>query len=177
MLVFTLVFVPALIAGLDALQITSIPGRATDMLAMVMHAIPNIFAAVLILLGTWSVVRFAYGLLGRLWANVGADSLPAKMGVGPVFTDGLTPSVLTPRIMVFFAMLCATVEAAYRLDFTPVEHLVAVFVNFGGKVCVNMAFTLVFGAVAVAVALSFGLGGRDAAGRQMEHWLSELRKD
>lgn len=42
---------------------------------------------------------------------------------------------------------------------------------------VNMAFALVFGAVAVVIALSFGLGGREAAGRQMEHWLSRLRKD
>jgi hypothetical protein len=36
---------------------------------------------------------------------------------------------------------------------------------------------LTLGAVAVAVALAFGLGGREAAGRQMEHWLSRLRKD
>jgi hypothetical protein len=42
---------------------------------------------------------------------------------------------------------------------------------------VNLAFGLTLGAVAVAVALSFGLGGREAAGRQMEHWLSRLRKD
>ena len=42
---------------------------------------------------------------------------------------------------------------------------------------VNLAFLLTFGAVAVAAALSFGLGGREAAGRQMEYWLSKLRKD
>ena len=36
---------------------------------------------------------------------------------------------------------------------------------------VSLAFLLTFGAVAVAVALSFGLGGREAAGRQMEYWL------
>ncbi len=41
---------------------------------------------------------------------------------------------------------------------------------------VNLAFGLAFGAIAVAVALSFGLGGREAAGKQMEHWLSKLRK-
>jgi hypothetical protein len=40
---------------------------------------------------------------------------------------------------------------------------------------VNLAFGLTLGAVAVAVALSFGLGGREAAGRQMEHWLGRLR--
>lgn len=42
---------------------------------------------------------------------------------------------------------------------------------------VNLAFGLTLGSVAVAFALSFGLGGREAAGRQMEHWLSQLRKD
>ncbi len=40
---------------------------------------------------------------------------------------------------------------------------------------VNLAFGLTLGSVAVAVALSFGLGGREAAGRQMEHWLGRLR--
>ena len=41
---------------------------------------------------------------------------------------------------------------------------------------VNMAFGLTLGAVAVAIALSFGLGGREAAGKQMEYWFSRLRK-
>lgn len=40
---------------------------------------------------------------------------------------------------------------------------------------VNMAFGLALGGVAVAFALSFGLGGREAAGRHMEHWLAKLR--
>ena len=40
---------------------------------------------------------------------------------------------------------------------------------------VNLAFGLTLGAVAVAVALSFGLGGREAAGKQMEHILSKFR--
>ena len=42
---------------------------------------------------------------------------------------------------------------------------------------VNLAFGLLFGAVALAIALSFGLGGREAAGKQMEYWLAKLRKD
>ena len=41
---------------------------------------------------------------------------------------------------------------------------------------VNLAFAFTFGTVAVALALSFGLGGREAAGKQMEYWLSKLRK-
>lgn len=41
---------------------------------------------------------------------------------------------------------------------------------------VQLAFALSFGAVAVAVALSFGLGGRESAGKLTEHWVSRWRK-
>jgi hypothetical protein len=36
---------------------------------------------------------------------------------------------------------------------------------------VNLAFALLLGAIAVAAALAFGLGGRNAAGRELEAWL------
>jgi hypothetical protein len=42
---------------------------------------------------------------------------------------------------------------------------------------VQLAFALSFGAVAVAVALSFGLGGREAAAKLAEHWVSRWRGD
>lgn len=41
---------------------------------------------------------------------------------------------------------------------------------------VNLAFGLLLGAVAVAIAISFGLGGRDVAGEQLKEWLGELKK-
>lgn len=40
---------------------------------------------------------------------------------------------------------------------------------------VNLAFGILLGAVAVATALAFGLGARDVAGRQVEHWMSDLQ--
>ncbi len=45
-----------------------------------------------------------------------------------------------------------------------------------GENIVNLAFGLTLGAVAVAFALSFGLGGREAAGRHMDDFLKNLRK-
>jgi hypothetical protein len=42
---------------------------------------------------------------------------------------------------------------------------------------VQLAFGLTLGSVAVAVALAFGLGGREAAGKLLEHWLAKLKKD
>lgn len=40
---------------------------------------------------------------------------------------------------------------------------------------VNLAFGLLLGALAVAVAISFGLGGRDVASEQLRDWLSTFR--
>ncbi|MEL7338971.1 MAG: mechanosensitive ion channel [Bacteroidota bacterium] len=42
---------------------------------------------------------------------------------------------------------------------------------------VNLAFGLTLGSSAVAAALAFGLGGREAGGRQMEYILKRFRKD
>jgi hypothetical protein len=42
---------------------------------------------------------------------------------------------------------------------------------------VNLAFGLTLGAVAVAVALAFGLGGREAAGRLASRWADCLCRD
>lgn len=42
---------------------------------------------------------------------------------------------------------------------------------------VNLAFGLLLGAVAVAIALAFGLGGRDVAGEQLREWLSSFKRN
>jgi hypothetical protein len=232
--VFILIFIPSLIAALDALRIDAISRPATDMLDRFFLAVPDIVAAAVILLVTWYVARFAATLISRLLAGVGFDLLPQKIGLAHAFRAESSPSLLVGRVAVFFAMLFATVEAANRLGFTQVRDVVTMFINFGGDVLlgsvilvvgfwlanlahrvigeasgehttglakvarfailgvvvamglramgiaddiVNLAFGLTLGAIAVAVALSFGLGGREAAGRQMEHWLSSWRKE
>jgi hypothetical protein len=165
-----------------------------------------------------------------LLANISLNKLPVRVGLESYLSDNFKPRDLVACLMVFFAMLFATVEAAHRLDFVQVEEWVGRFIQFGGDVLlgvaillvgfwlagalyrailrgagedaagvaciaryvvlglvlaiglsamgisddiVNMAFVLVFGTVAV-VALSFGLRGREAAGWQMDYWLSKL---
>ncbi len=233
-IVLILVFVPALIAALDVLRIEAISRPATDMLGKILAAVPNIVAAALILAVTYYVARFAAGLVARLLAGIGLDTVPEKLGLASAFAGGMRPSRLVSMLVLFFAMLFATVEAANRLEFTQVRDVVTLFIKFGANILlgatiltigfwlanvahsvikradtthseslasiarvailglviamglramgiaddiVNLAFLLTFGAVAVAVALSFGLGGREAAGRQMEYWLAKLRRD
>ncbi|MGH8662255.1 MAG: mechanosensitive ion channel [Burkholderiales bacterium] len=232
-LVFIFIFIPTLIAALDALQIEAVSRPATDMLAQILGAVPNIVAAGLILVVTWYVARFASALVSRLLNGMGLDTVPEKIGMGRTLSGPFTPSTVVGVVILFFAMLFATVEAANQLQFTQVRDVVTTFISFGGDVLlgaailligfwlagiayaaitrtgadnakglgrlaqvaiigvviamglramgiaddiVNLAFGLAFGAIAVAVALAFGLGGREAAGRQMEYWLSKLRK-
>ena len=233
-LVFIFVFVPSLIAALDALKIEAISGPATQMLTQILAAVPQIVAATVILLLTWYVARFAARLLSSLMESAGVDSLPQMLGLGEALSGNSRPSQLAAWLVTFFAMLFATTEAADQLGFGQVREVVTSFIRFGGDILlgsvimvigvwlsnlaydainkadsthssglagvariailglviamglramgianeiVQMAFGLTFGAVAVAVALSFGLGGREAAGKLMEHWLSKWRKD
>lgn len=232
LLVYILILVPALTAALNALQIAAIAAPATEMLNAVMAAIPNIFAAGIILGIAYFVSKLVAGLVSELLGGMGFDELPAKFGIGGAFGGDTTPSQLVGRILIFFVMLFASVEAANRLGFVRMADLVAIFIHFGAEILlgsviiavgfwlsnlahgaitrvsgpqsaaiasvarfgilglviamglrqmgladdiVNLAFGLTLGAVAVAVALSFGLGGREAAGRQMEYWLAKLR--
>lgn len=231
--VFLVVFVPSLISALDALKIEAISRPATEMLSMLMLAVPNIIAAGLILVITWLVARFASRLIASLLAATGFDSLPERINMTHAFVK-IPASTFVGHILFFFAMLFAVVEAASQLGFAQVSDIVTTFIHFGGDVLlggtilvvgfwlanvayvaidkasgehskglariarfailalviamglramgiaddiVNLAFGLTLGAIAVAVALSFGLGGREPAGKLMEHWLSKLRQD
>ena len=186
----------------------------------------------IILTVAYVVSRFVGGLTTELMQGVGADRLPAQLGLQGMFGERMTLSGLTGKLIVFFAMVFATMEAANLLGFVKVSELVARFIEFGGQVLlgilniaigfwlsrvaaeairgltsgteflaglalfailglvfsmwlramgiaddiVNLGFGLTLGAVAVAVALSFGLGGREAAGEQMSHWLRRMRE-
>lgn len=232
LLVFVLVFVPSLIAALDALKVDAISRPATNMLDQFLSAVPNILAAVAILVITWFVASFVSKLLASLLASLGFDTFPSRIGMAKPFET--TPaSTVVGRLVFFFAMLFATVSASDVLGFQQVSGIVSTFILFGGDILlgsailiigfwlsnvacsaiksassegsataaniarfailalvlamglramgiaddiVNLAFGLTLGAIAVAVALSFGLGGREAAGKLMEHWLSKFRQ-
>ncbi len=233
MLVFLVIFVPALISALDALQIQSVSEPATMMLGEFVAAVPELLAAALILGITWYVARFVSVLAANLLEGAGIDRLSVRVGLQPML-GSMQLSQLIGRLLLFFAMLLAVAEAANRLHFIQVSELVGAFIVFGGDVLlgiailliglwlanllggavgrsqyegaswlgglvrtliiglvlamglramgiadsiVNLAFGLTLGAVAVAFALSFGLGGREAAGRLMEYWLAKLRRE
>jgi hypothetical protein len=232
LVVFVLVLVPAVVASIEALAIETISAPASRMLAAFLGALPNVFAAALILGLSYLVARLLGVLTTSLLAGVGVDSLLGRLGLGDTVSERMRVSDLAGSLVVFFLMLFAAAEAAGVLNFGRVSDLIASFIEFGGQVLlglavigvglwlagiahsavlsvarsngpflaglvrvailgvvlamglramgiaddiVNLAFGLTLGSVAVSFALAFGLGGREAAGKQLDHWLTSLR--
>ncbi|MDD3786165.1 MAG: mechanosensitive ion channel, partial [Hydrogenophaga sp.] len=142
MLVFVVVFVPSLIAALDALKIDAISRPATDMLGMILEAVPHLIAAALILVVTWLVATFASRLLASLLATLGFDTLPERIGLGHAFSQ-VSASTFVGRVALFFAMLFATVEAANQLGFEQVGGIVETFIRFGADILLGSAILII----------------------------------
>ncbi len=234
MLVFIFVLIPALIAALNALQIQAISDPATQMLSAILTVIPNLIAAGLILAIAWFIARLVSGLTVNILSGVGFDDLPQRLGL-PLRTEerAVRPSVIAGRLVTFFILLFAFVEAANRLGMSQISELVSYLIRFGAKILlgsvilitgfwlanlayatirrasaegrpnslaqvaraaimlvvtamglremgiaediVNAAFVLTLGAVAVAFALAFGLGAREAAGEMAKRWVEKIR--
>lgn len=229
--VSALITITSLIIAFEALGIETISQPATAMLNEIMSAIPNIIAAGLILIIAYVVSRFISGLVRDVLSGTGVDEIPAKLDVQRFFGDMRVSSIIG-TLIVFFTMLFAVSEAANRLGFDQVSHLISMFIEFGASILlgaaimvigfwlanvvanvvqrgetnarwlgtlvrvlimglvlamglramgiadsiVNLAFGLTLGAVAVAFALAFGLGGRLPAERVLNALLDKAKK-
>ncbi len=227
--VFIFIFVPILIAALDALNISAISEPATHMLSVFINAIPNIFAAVLIIGVFYIVGRFITGLLKDILSGMGVDNMSQSIGLGSVLGNQSMSGLLS-NVAFFFIMFFGIITGIEKLHFVQLNEVLMDVLGLSGRIffglviivlgnflaniayrsmsegrqntfvasiariailglflgislhemgiadhIVNLAFGLTLGAVAVAVALSFGLGGREAAGKQMEHILRKIR--
>lgn len=232
LLVYIFILVPVAISALNALAIDVITRPATEMLTTFLAAIPNIFAAAVVLAISYIVGRLVAGLISSLLAGIGFNNLPARLGMGGTSRVGqLTPAELVGSLALTAIMLFATVEALRLLGFASLATLLSEFIVLGGQIIlglivfavglwlanfaaewirssgtanagllaivartailvlagamalrqmgianeiVSLAFGLLLGAVAVASAIAFGIGGRDVAGRKLEEWVKRI---
>lgn len=232
MVVFVLVFVPFLIAALDALGIESITEPAKLMLAQFLDAIPRIFSAIIVIALFYIGGKFITGLLESLLLSVGADDLSRRLELGGLIGERTSLSKLLANLAFFFIMFLGIITGVEQLEFERLNQILAEIFEVTGQIAfglvilaignylanlayrtmssgrndtfiaglarivvlglflaiglrtmgiaddiVNLAFGLTLGAVAVAVALSFGLGGREAAGEQMRRILRRFNED
>ena len=233
LVIYVLIFIPVLIAALNALALEAITRPASNMLNTILGALPAIFAASLVLAIAYAVGRVVAGLITNLLTGASFDAILVRLGLGTEPAEGQrTPSEIVGYLVLVTIMLFAALEGARLLGFAVLADLVAQFTVFVGHVIlgliifaiglylanlaartveasgaaqagllalaarvsilllaaamalrqmglaneiINTAFGLLLGAIAVAVALAFGLGGRELAARELEGWLESVK--
>lgn len=139
-LVYWFIMILVLIASLDALGLPIV----SDMLNSIFLYIPNVVAAIIVL------------VLGMLVGNLlSAVVRTAASNAGLKNAEGLG------KISLYAIVIFVSAIALIQLGI--------------GEEIVVSAFGLVFGAAALALALAFGLGGRDVAANYLKNWLAEKK--
>jgi len=220
------VWILFIVAILQVLGLQAVLQPVTVLLEKTFAAIPNIVAALIVLVVFFVVGRFVAGLVTRLLARVGFDQAPVKMGLTHKSLEGpSSPSSLAGYILMVALMLFAILMAADLLGFAMISALITDFIEFfalvvwggivigGGVFIANLVantlkaggrsqtvisatrliiivlsvaiglramgfandmilllFGLLWGAISLAAALAFGLGGRKVAGDLLENW-------
>jgi hypothetical protein len=138
-----------------------------DLLLLILMLLAAVQAAQVI---GWDAVTVAIGALGTQIVAIVFGLAIIALGVylanlAATFINGTT--LQNKNLLAWVARIAI-------IAFTGAMGLTAM--GFATSIVV-IAFGLFFGAIAVAVALSFGLGGRETAGKQVEEWTQTLKEE
>jgi hypothetical protein len=140
LLVYVLILIPVLISALDALGIEAVSRPATNMLNTILAAIPNIFAAAVVLLIAYVVGRVLSVLVANLLAGLGFNTIPARLGLarGTATVGERTPSEIVGALILVGIMLFASIEAARLLGFAALAQLLSDFTVLAGQIILGL---------------------------------------
>ena len=221
-IVYVLILIPVIITALRALHISTISDPAIRMLDIIFAFIPNILAAMIILVVGNMVAKLAGNIVESLIGSAGLDTRLSQHLDGKANTfvlsktaGGIVHVVLTIFFLVeIFGVLHLDVltniggAVISYLPYVLAAVLILLACYIGNSLAqksllknghkllavgcriaiygigafmilselgiaqelVNTAFILIVAALAVAFALSFGIGGREFAGRMLTKW-------
>ena len=234
LIIYIIIFIPIIIAGLNALQLDAITTPASNMLNQFLETIPSIFAAAVILGISYIIAKVLSGFIDNLLSGIGFNNLFVKLGLQKSLNEGhKAPSKLVGFLVLVTMMLFALIEAFDTLGFAALSDIFSQLTILGGHVLfglvilglglyfanlaadtlkgsnlsnastiaivariaiivlagamalrhmglaneiINIAFGLILGAMAVAAAIAFGIGGRDIAAKKLSEWNDSYNK-
>lgn len=138
--VYIFIAIPVAIGALGVLNIAAISGPATEMLSMILNAIPNIIAAGILLGIGYLISRFAVNILTELLAGLGIDRSIEATGLLP---NGTAASNVIARIVQIAIVLFFAIAATRLLGFPELTTILDDILTKGGNVT--------FGAVVIGV--------------------------
>jgi len=139
-ILYALIAIPVSIGALGVLDIAAISEPATEMLSLIMQAIPNIIAAGVLLGIGFLISRFVVGLLTELLSGLGVDGPISATGLLP---EGTSASDVLARIAQIGIVLFFAIAATRLLGFPELTAILDNVLATGGNVA--------FGAVIIGV--------------------------
>lgn len=232
LILYILILIPILLITLDALKLEAITTPVSNMLNLILKALPSIFAALLIISISYVIAKLVSKLVSSLLAGIGFDKFIGNLGVMKESKeDDHKASDIVGYLTLIAILFIAVIEAFGVLGFTQISEIVARFTVFSGNILlgliifglglflsnivsnkiltkqtaqlkltslitrvailfiagamalqqmgigseiVTIAFGLILGAIAIAVAVAFGIGGRDIASKHLLEWSKKL---
>lgn len=139
MVVYVLVLLPILVATLNALQLEAVTQPASRMLEMILSALPDIFAAALILFVSYIIGRVVASLVANTLEGIGFNRIFAHLGIGGEIAEGSwTPAIVTGHLVLVGIMLFAFIEAADQLGFSMLSTIFAQFTVLAGHIVLGL---------------------------------------
>lgn len=219
-IVYVLILIPVIIAALQVLNIQAVSTPAIRMLDTIFAFIPNILAALVIIIIGCMVARFSGSIVENLIASAGLDAKLAQQlpdqekpfvlskavgtivhtvmviffiveSFGVLHLDILTnignaiigymPYVLASALILLACYICDGLagkalsksnHTVFALIARVVIYTIGIFMALNelgiATEIVNTAFILIIAALAVAFAISFGIGGRSFAAKLLK---------
>tara|TARA_R110000796_G_scaffold14011_9_gene45238 strand:- start:21472 stop:22719 length:1248 start_codon:yes stop_codon:yes gene_type:complete len=155
-IIYVLIIIPIAILALEALNLESVSGPASDMLRMILEAIPNIIGAAIILGIGYLISKFVVQIITEILPGLGVDQSVAALDILPATTSltAVLARIAQVAIMLFFA-----IAAMRLLGFAELTSILDQVLELGGRV--------IFGSIVIAVGflianlLSRIVGGTD----------------
>ena len=158
-IVYAVIAIFVSILALDTLDLQSVSEPASDMLRLILDAIPRIIGAALLLALGYLISRFVVQLLKEVLPGLGVDRAMANSEVLPAGTtlSGIVARVAQVAIILFFA-----IAATRMLGFPELTAILDQILELGGRVIFG-AVVIVFGFM-LAGMLARLIGGADETG-------------
>ncbi len=141
-IVHVLILIPVLIAALNALAIDAVTAPASRMLDLILTALPQLFAAALVVIIAYVVGRLVAGLVSNVLAGIGFNRFLERLGLirnaDEAEAEHRLPSDYAGTLVLVGVMLFASMEAANLLGFLSLTSLLSEFLVFLGAVLIAL---------------------------------------
>ncbi|MBV1917405.1 MAG: mechanosensitive ion channel [Sphingomonadaceae bacterium] len=166
-IVYVLIIIPIAILALDALNLESVSGPASDMLRMILDAFPRIIGAAILLGIGYLISRFVVQLLQDLLPGLGVDRALGEVDILPT---GATVSNVLARVTQVAIMLFFAIAATRMLGFPELTAILDQVLELGGRVIFGSVVIIVGFLIARVLSGLIAGSGEDGLAASIVRW-------